>query len=66
MKNWLARCVLAAAALYATSASADCTAWMWQEGGWYWQECTDDQGNRHCYHADDDQGTNAYEIPCSS
>jgi hypothetical protein len=54
--------------LAGTAAIADpsCSNWLWQAGGWYWQQCVNDDGSVHCYHADDDKGSNAYEIDCQS
>ncbi len=54
---------LSAGPVYAESS---CSNWLWQEGGWYWRQCVDDNGSQHCYHADDANGSNAYEISCKS
>jgi len=58
----------AAVITFSSAAVADpsCSVWMWQNGGWYWQQCVNDDASVHCYHADDDQGTNAYEISCKT
>ncbi len=50
----------------AASAEASCTSWLWQEGGWYWKQCVNDDGSQHCYHAKDAQGSGAYEISCKA
>ncbi len=57
----------AAIGFFSSAAFADpsCTVWMWQEGGWYWQQCVNDDGTTHCYHAENDKGRNAYEIDCA-
>jgi len=69
IKNTLRLAAFSAAiAMFSFAAAADpsCSNWMWQSGGWYWQQCVNDDGSVHCYHADDDQGTNAYEISCKT
>lgn len=56
----------AAIGMISTAALADpnCTPWMWQTDGSYWQQCVNDDGSVHCYSATDANGSNAKEISC--
>ena len=48
----------------ALQAEPNCTVWLWQSEGNYWQQCVYDDGSRKCFRATDDSGSNSQEISC--